>query len=548
MDGANERTTQPFHPYRLGLLVTTAALGLIAVQALTVLQGRDQLMIEKELQTRELAEVANGIVEHYYGLARSGVLPEQEAKRSAAELIGELRHSGEEYFWINDMNGVMVMHPFKPELNGNSVLDLRDPAGKYMFREFVETVRRAGAGSVAYQWPMPGRQQPEPKVSYVQGFAPWGWVVGTGIYVSDVHQTFMRNVVNGSFSLVMLLAVLVALSLLIVRSILQPLSHTTAAMEDIASGEGDLTRRLDDAGDDEVAKLSRAFNRFVAKIHGVVRQVGDSTLHLASAAEQLSTVTEETRAAVRRQQGETDQVATAMNELAATVQEVARNASDTAQSAREADTAAAQGSRVVSEARGAIAALSGEIDTTAEAITRLGREVENIGSVVDVIRGIAEQTNRLALNAAIEAARAGEQGRGFAVVADEVRTLAARTQSSTQEIRSMIEALRAGAQHAVDAMGTSRALTAETVEKAVAAARALDQIVPTVARISDMSAQIASATEEQEAVAREIDLNVTEIAGGAEQTASATEEMAHASATLARLSEELRALVQQFRV
>jgi methyl-accepting chemotaxis protein len=532
---------------RLILLLTVAGLGLIAVQAATLLHGRAQLMTEKEVQTRALVEVASRVLNYYHDLASRGLLAEPEAKRIAADVIGAMRHSGEEYFWINDMDGLMVMHPFKPELAGKSVTELRDPAGKYMFREFVDVARRHGSGTVAYQWPKPGQQRPEPKVSYVKHFGPWGWIVGTGVYVSDVQQTFLRNMLNGGISLAVLLAVLVTLSLLIITSILRPLSRTTAAMEDIASGEGDLTCRLPADGNDELAKLAQAFNHFVAKVQKVMRQVGDATLHVASAAEELSVTVNGTREAVRRQQSETDQVATAMNEMAATVQEVARSASHTAQSAQQADSAAADGSRLVREARGAITTLSSEIETTAGAVTELEQEVENIGTVLDVIRGIAEQTNLLALNAAIEAARAGEQGRGFAVVADEVRTLAARTQDATQEIRGMIDSLRSGAHHAVQAMGASRELTSQTVEKAEAAARALDEIVPTVARISDMSAQIASATEEQEAVAKEIDRNVTEIAGGAQQAAASTEEVTRASASLAQLSEELRSLVGQFK-
>jgi methyl-accepting chemotaxis protein len=533
---------------RLALLVIAASLGLVTVQTVTLLQGRAQLLVEKQLQTQALAEVASGVLEHYHALAQQGALTEPAAKQAAAAVIRDLRHSGKEYFWINDLNAVMVMHPFKPELNGTSVANLRDPAGKYMFREFVATVQRSGAGMVEYQWPKPGQQQPEAKVSYVKGFAPWGWVVGTGIYVSDVQQTFVRNALQGGVSLGLLLILLVALSLLIVGSILRPLGQTTVAMEDIASGEGDLTRRLRAEGKDEVTRLARAFNHFVEKVHDLVRQVGDSTRQLATAADQLAAVTQTTRQAAHHQQSETDQVATAMNEMTATVQEVARSASSTAQSAHEADSAAGDGSRLVREARSAIDALAGEIGGTAEAISQLEQEVGRIGTVLDVIRGIAEQTNLLALNAAIEAARAGEQGRGFAVVADEVRTLAARTQASTLEIRAMIDALRSGAQNAVRAMGSSRELTTHTVTKAEAAAQALEQIVPTVARISDMSAQIASATEEQGAVAKEIDRNVTQIALGAEQASAATEEMMRASTALGRLSDGLRTLVQQFKV
>jgi methyl-accepting chemotaxis protein len=533
---------------RLVLLVAVTTIAMLAAEAFTLYQAHHELLAEQEAQTRQLAEVVTGIADHYYKRARAGAMTEEQAKQTAIDIIRDLRHSGQEYFWINDMNAVMVMHPMKPQLNNTSVADMRDANGKYMFREFVDAVQRNGEGMVAYEWTKPGQTVAEPKVSYVKGFKPWGWVIGTGIYISDVDAAFRAGLLRAGLRLGLIVAIITGLALLIVTSIVRPLRETGAAMEDIASGEGDLTRRLEVKGSDELAALAGSFNRFVDKVHATVRQVADATSRLATAAEELGAVTRTTREAVEHQQAETDQVATAMNQMTATVQEVAKSSNDAAQNAHQAHEVAEDGHRLVDEARHAIEGLSGEVQTTAAAVGHLEEEVNRIGTVLEVIRGVAEQTNLLALNAAIEAARAGEQGRGFAVVADEVRTLAARTQASTLEIQSMIDALRSGAQQAVSSMGSSRALTESTVQKAEAAAQALERIAPTVGRISDMSAQIASAAQEQEAVAKNIDQNVIQIASEAEQAAAAAEEVARASAKLAELGEELRTLVRQFKV
>jgi len=251
---------------------------------------------------------------------------------------------------------------------------------------------------------------------------------------------------------------------------------------------------------------------------------------------------------VRTQRGEIDQVATAMNEMSATVQEVARNAEQAAHAAQNADQCAKSGALVATEAMGGIDALVSEVERSAGAIHELEAESENIGMVLDVIKGIAEQTNLLALNAAIEAARAGEQGRGFAVVADEVRTLASRTQKSTQEIHHMIERLQAGASNAVRVMEAARGKGKLGVEQVERAAESLAEIAGAVATINDMNTQIASAAEEQSAVAEEINRNVVNISHGSVQSARGTEQAALASGELARLATDLHQLVAQFKV
>ena len=326
-----------------------------------------------------------------------------------------------------------------------------------------------------------------------------------------------------------------------------PIKRTVNAMNDIAEGEGDLTMRLDENGKDEIAMLAVAFNQFAEKVRKTVSQVAGSTAQLASAAEELDTITRETTEGVLQQQNETEQVATAMNEMTATVQEVARHAGEAASFAQSANKESVSGKNIVSETTAVINKLAAEIEQSANVINELESDSENIGSVLDVIKGIAEQTNLLALNAAIEAARAGEQGRGFAVVADEVRTLASRTQQSTEEIQNMIERLQRNSRQAVEVMQASKDCAGASVEKADEASTSLTAITQAVTNISDMNVQIATAAEEQSSVSEEINRNISNINDVVRQTAEGTGQISEASSELAQLSNDLQLLVSQFK-
>ncbi len=370
---------------------------------------------------------------------------------------------------------------------------------------------------------------------------------------AEQESTLLLDRVSGSQALVSTLFIVglligLACALLIVNVVVKPLKLAVHAMNDIAEGEGDLTRRLDVKGNDEIAHLGQAFNKFAIKVHDVVSEVMNSVSQLSSAATELSMVTNQTSDGVARQQMETEQVATAMNEMTSTVQEVANHAEQAADAANDANSASQNGNAIVTEGISSIGSLATEITNASDVIGRLETDSENIGTVLDVIRGIAEQTNLLALNAAIEAARAGEQGRGFAVVADEVRTLASRTQESTQEIQSMIEKLQSGAHDAVEVMTASQSRATETVGHANEAGNALKSIAGSVGRINDMNLQIASAAEEQSSVAEEINQNVVRIADIAQETSGSMQQIATSSEDLARLSTRLDQLVGSFKV
>ncbi|SUD85843.1 methyl-accepting chemotaxis sensory transducer [Stutzerimonas stutzeri] len=334
---------------------------------------------------------------------------------------------------------------------------------------------------------------------------------------------------------------------LVARGIVRPIRVAVDAMRDIAAGEGDLTRRLEEHGRNEVAELGQAFNQFAEKVRRLVSEVAGSTSQVAAAAEEMSAITDEFNRDVAQQRHEIEQVATAMNEMTATVQDVARNAAQAAASAQAADREAQQGQQVVHETVSSIESVSVEVEHTASAIQRLEADSQSISAVLEVIRGVAEQTNLLALNAAIEAARAGEQGRGFAVVADEVRTLASRTQQSTLEIQQVIEQLQSGARNAAEVMHRGRAQVDSSVLQAQQAGSSLTSITSAVASISDMNVQIASAAEQQSAVSDEISQNVVNINQVADRVTEAAGQTAQASSQLAHLAAGLQSLVGQFK-
>ena len=330
------------------------------------------------------------------------------------------------------------------------------------------------------------------------------------------YHTELETVKTVSFSVLTTTVVVgVVLAILaffmIVTTVIRPIKRIATSFIEIAEGEGDLTISLPEKGNDEITAVSRGFNLFVTKTRQTIQDVVAASTQINTSIQALSAINTQTNNALGRQQQETDQVATAMNEMVATVQEVARNVSDAAHAANQANEESNSGQETVNAAINKIERLANEVQQAAEVLHRVEEDSQKVGTVLDVIKDIAEQTNLLALNAAIEAARAGEQGRGFAVVADEVRTLAGRTQQSTEEIQKMIENLQSGTREAVDVMERGQRMTGETVDQANKAGEALQAIAAAVATITNMTTQVASAAEEQNAVAEEINSNIVNI-------------------------------------
>ena len=359
---------------------------------------------------------------------------------------------------------------------------------------------------------------------------------------SDVAQA--RNLLGISAALALLFGIIAAW--VITRQIVTPLQQTLTVVERVASG--DLSQDLKIDRSDELGQLQRAMQSMTVSLRKLIGGISDGVTQIASAAEQLSAVTEQTSAGVNSQKAETDQVATAMHQMTATVQEVARNAEEASEAAGAADQQAREGDKVVGEAIAQIERLAAEVGHSTEAMAHLKTESDKIGSVLDVIKSVAQQTNLLALNAAIEAARAGEAGRGFAVVADEVRGLAQRTQKSTEEIEGLVAGLQNGTQQVSAVMNNSRALTDSSVALTRKAGESLENITRTVSNIQSMNQQIAAAAEQQSAVAEEISRSIINVRDVSEQTAAASDETAKSSVELARLGGQLQQMVSHFRV
>nr|WP_116831175.1 methyl-accepting chemotaxis protein [Pseudomonas syringae] len=360
----------------------------------------------------------------------------------------------------------------------------------------------------------------------------------------DADSAKSVQMIIAATALAMVLGILAAW--VITRQITTPLQETLEVVERVASG--DLSRNLKVDRKDELGKLQATIQRMTVSLRELVGGIRDGVTQIASAAEELSAVTEQTSAGVNSQKVETDQVATAMHEMTATVQEVARNAEEASEAAVAADRQARDGERVVNEAIAQIERLASAVGNSSEAMGALKQESDKIGSVLDVIKSVAEQTNLLALNAAIEAARAGEAGRGFAVVADEVRSLAQRTQKSTEEIEALIARLQSGTQQATTVMDSSRELSTSSVELTRRAGGSLANITKTVSSIQAMNQQIAAAAEEQSATAEEINRSIINVRDVSEQTSAASEETAASSVELARLGNHLQVLVSRFTV
>lgn len=360
----------------------------------------------------------------------------------------------------------------------------------------------------------------------------------------DYEASHAKNMLSLTTALALLFGAIAAWA--ITRQIVIPLNQTLSVVDRIAGG--DLSQDLKAERRDELGQLQRSLQRMTLGLRELIGGISDGVTQIASAAEELSAVTEQTSAGVNNQRVETDQVATAMNEMAATVQEVARNAEQASEAAVAADQQAREGDKVVGEAIKQIERLAAEVGQSTEAMNLLKQESDKIGSVLDVIKSVAQQTNLLALNAAIEAARAGEAGRGFAVVADEVRSLAQRTHKSTEEIEELIAGLQSGTQQVTHVMDNSRSLTDSSVELTRRAGSALATITQTVSAIQGMNQQIAAAAQQQSSVAEEINRSVLNVRDVSDQTSAASEETAASSVELARLGTHLQMLVGKFRV
>ncbi len=533
--------------HRLALLVVGALVLMVATASYGLLILRASILEDKRIETREIVNLAYSIAEHYGKQAETGKLSQEEARERAQNDIAALRYEGDNYFSQYDTAYRMVRHPFKPELNGKDLSELKDSTGKRIVYEMVEVAKRGQGEFVEYLWPRGADKVPLPKLATARLYAPWGLVVASGIYIDDIDTQFRRaaSVIGVGIAIGMLL--LVALSWFIATSITRPLTQLSIGMHQ-AAASGDLSRPIQVASGAEIGAIAQAFNSLQQKFGDIIRDISSSSQQVLAASEQLS------NSILRIEQSSARQ-SDAAAATASTIEEVSQSIASTTNSLQQLTGIAGSsrqltedGREVVNEASGEMSRIAQSISGTAQAVDQLGTESRRISDIVAVIRDIADQTNLLALNAAIEAARAGESGRGFAVVADEVRKLAERTAQSTSEITGMIGSIQLRTEQAVDEIGQVSSMALNGVTLAEKAGVSVTSINGSVGEVSQIVADIARAAEEQHIASSSISGHIEDISRQAFENTSAIRDVAKAAHTLEKMADDMRTTIARFRV
>jgi methyl-accepting chemotaxis protein len=501
---------------RLGVLIGVLALLMLGMLAWLMQQKYEASLRDRQQLVRHQVESAGGVLQWAHGLEASGKASRAEAQALAKAAIARMRYGADEYFFINDMNVQMVMHPIKPALDGTDLRGFTDPNGKALFVAFVDKVRADKAGYVDYLWPRPGQDQPVDKLTYVAGFAPWGWVIGSGLYIDDLRAQFWSDVRQTGAVLLLVLGAAGAFSVLVSRSIVRRLALAVAAADAVAGG--DLARPIACEGRDEVATLMQRLLAMRDSLAHVVGDVRRNAHSVVVASEQIAMGNNDLSSRTEAQASALEETAASMEQLGSAVKQNADNAQLANQLALGASSVAAEGGTVVGEV----------VDT----MRGINESSAKIADIIGVINNIAFQTNILALNAAVEAARAGEQGRGFAVVAAEVRSLAQRSAQASKEIGALITA-------SVERVKQG----SELVDRAGATMR---DIVGAIGRVTDIIGEISSASSEQSAGVAQVGEAVVQMDQATQQNAALVEQSAAAAESLKQQAHQLVRTVSVF--
>ncbi len=482
-------------------------------------------MVKNMAMDREqnLVDTAVSTIKAIYEQAKAGNISEEAAKKEAVSILKDMRYGKTGYFFVSDLNNICIMHPIKQKLIGKDLSNVKDPDGKYLFREFSRVARAHGSGFVEYKWPMPGREKPVSKLSYVKLFAPWGWVIGSGVYMENVKSDLMALQKNTLIVFAVLGILVLAVLFFVAGQIQKPIKDVALRLKELSSGEADLTKRIhvnartEDELQNETEEIGWYFNCFVNRFREMIKDVQHEMNFLQTQMEKLTRVandmkrdmeqidlfTDNTRDILGSVTDATNVLASSMEEMSSTISEIAQNTGQASGVAQEANS---------------------EAETTADLINKFVESASKISEVSQLIGTISEQTNLLALNATIEAARAGEAGKGFAVVANEVKELAKQTGNSVDEINAVVQALQRESSNAQAAM---------------------NKIAETIQNVAAYSGGIASAVEEQTATTQEISGNTHMLAENINEVDSLNSRIEELSRTAFRQASELNEVMTE---
>ncbi len=507
-----------------------------------------KLMEEKRITTKHLVEVAVTLLDEYEARVQKGELTPEDARKRAALRIKSMRYGDGDYYFIIDTHPKMVMHPIKPELDGKDLTDSKDPKGKQLFIEMVKVTKDKGAGFVDYLWPKPGQKDPVLKVSYVKLFKPFGWIVGTGIYVDDVNVILSKLRWTIIIASVVITILMLVIAFLVSKIIVSPLKQANEAIRQIAEGGGDLTKRLEVRSKDEIGKVAENVNKMIDAYGDMIKNIISSANKVVMTVDSLKEGAKKSAEGAKNQASQASHIATAAEEMTQTITDIAKNASVASETSEKAMETANKGKEVADGAVASVGRVHSSTVELASMIDKLNNRANEIGDIVTVIKDIADQTNLLALNAAIEAARAGEQGRGFAVVADEVRKLAERTIKATAEISGKISAVQSESEQTMKSMGDASEEVTKATEYIRQVGESLNYIVEKVHKVRDQITQIATAVDEQSAASEEVANNIERTSAISREMAALSDEVMDNVKALLNVAEELRSSTSGFKV
>jgi methyl-accepting chemotaxis protein len=534
---------------RMYLLSFLGALGLIVIYGFALLNLHHCLLDGRKAKLQNLVDYAHTQLSYYDEEAKSGAITLEQAQKLAKESLRKARYDGNEYFWLNDLQPKILMHPVRPQNEGKDQSDNKDPAGKAIYLEFLKIAKEKGAGFVDYVGVKPDSKDVQPKLSYVKLYAPWGWVIGTGIYIDDLEKEFRSQALQLGGIVLLTIIISIVLGRFIRRSIIGEFGGEPRDAMHIARqiAQGDLSGKVPlQAGDK--SSLLYVLAQMQENLRGVLQAIGCSSRNVQSSLEKLSSESNQITLATQLQASVVRGTRDGVMELSASVDVVNSLASDTQASSQEVAQRSKAGASLANKVSSEMQSIATMVEKSSGEVAHLVARMQEINKMATVIKEIADQTNLLALNAAIEAARAGEQGRGFAVVADEVRKLAERTTTSTIEISQILQAIQSETTRAVSGMNEAAPVIAAGVEQSNIAAQTLREIEDHAIDSLDKMQKLAESTSLQARRIAEIVDQVDQVTESTVRADEAIRQSQETSTSLEHEASELFEMTKRFKL